>query len=534
MIKNLFLVYLITIYFQCYGHKSPNCAIQFNKSFYCNGDTAWFKVWVPENLIAEKAIAKVRIKEIGEENILDEFHLLVDSSGGSDGYILIPNTTPSGSYTFAVVLYDKDTYELLLRLYHLIVIINDSTDEIPVLYSINGIWNDLRENNVIAIETKSVEYHPREEIQLNIQIKDGLGASIASYLSISVVESENFLNIPDMSFSHTEASGKGNNHILITENAWDNALKEEIINSNLLLFVNETGNIIQGTTNEYGQFNVQMEAFTGMQTIQCWDYFGRDMQLSSMDFFMPDVYEKGNSICRSNELKDYLERNVLRKKINYIFHVPGHTSVEDDKQDWQIEPDFVVESSNYEPFKDLKEFMETVITPLKILKNKDGLIAKMVNPQSKPYFAKEPIFIIDHVLSSFKEVLDLDMYNIRSIEFYNRTETLKRFGLLGENGIVAFNTNKFQINRYEKKLKVVNGLQGPVMYPKSIHINVNKRQPLLGTCIYWNPDLKVDAFGFLRISFFHNDEPGIYKIRILGKLENGEFIVGESSYRVIV
>jgi hypothetical protein len=176
--------------------------------------------------------------------------------------------------------------------------------------------------------------------------------------------------------------------------------------------------------------------------------------------------------------------------------------------------------------------METVITPLKIMRKKDGLEAKMVNPQSKPYFSKEPVFIIDNVICGFNEVLELQMHHIKSIDFYNRPESLRDFGIMGENGIVVIHTSNFHSYIDEKEIRVIYGLLPSVDYPRYVNVEYDGEQPLLGSSIYWNPSLATDENGALRISFHHNDEPGIYKIRVLCKLRNGKLVSAEKTYQV--
>ena len=113
------------------------------------------------------------------------------------------------------------------------------------------------------------------------------------------------------------------------------------------------------------------------------------------DMFLSDNPPAERSeVIESADLMIYLKRNAIRKKMNYIFRGRPLQTTKDSIIVWQFPPDFSVETKNYEPFKNLKEFMETVITPLKIMRQKNELVAKMVNPQSKPYYSKG--FLIIH------------------------------------------------------------------------------------------------------------------------------------------
>lgn len=534
MFKKLLCLFLaLIVYGSSYCFEKSNSAVHFNKSYYFNGDTAWFKVWVPERLIEEAAIAKASLQDLNGGIKVSNFSLPVNSKGSGEGYIVIPNDISTGAYEFRMALIDKNTFEILIMITHQTIIISDLSERSSILYTMGKNHDDVLSRNKVTLTTDSNIYLPRQEVSLNINIQDDQGNPIGGDLSVSVMEYDSSLELHDISFSYSNFySGKATNHIVINETARDQNLDKILVQSNLLIFLNETGNVIQGTTDMEGRFIVQLKPFTGNRTIQYWDYFGRDVDMVSEDIFIAESQDTGKIVNFNEDLLIYLKRNAFRKKFNYIFDMNAEYTDSEIKSSWQHRPDFSVETKNYEPFKDLKEFMETVITPLKIMRKKDGLEAKMVNPQSKPYFSKEPAFIIDQVICGFNEVLELEMRHIKSIDFYNRPESLRNFGIMGENGIVVIHTSNFHSYIDEKQIRVIYGLLPSVDYPKYVNVDYDKEQPLLGSSIYWNPSLTTDENGVLRLSFNHNDEPGIYKIKVLCKLKNGELISAEKTYRV--
>lgn len=533
MFKKLLCLFLVLIVYEgSYCFESSNSAVHFNKPYYFNGDTAWFKVWVPEGLIEEGAIAEASLKDLNGGARVNNFSLPVNSKGSGEGYIVIPNNTSTGAYEFQMALIDKNTFEIFILITHQTIIISDLSERSSKLHTMST-DHDLNTRNQITLVTDSNIYLPRQEVNLNINIQDEQGNPIGADLSVSVMEYDSSLDLHDISFNYSGfSSGKAINHFVINETARDQNLDKILVQSNLLIYMNETGNVIQGTTDMKGRFIVQLEPFIGNKTIQYWDYFGRDLDMATEDIFYEKTLDSGKTVDFNEDLLIYLERNAFRKKINYIFDMNAEQIAGEIKSSWQHKPDFSIETKNYEPFKDLKEFMETVITPLKITRKKDSLVAKMVNPQSKPYFSKEPVFIIDQLICGFDEVLELEMKHIKSIDFYNRPESLRNFGIMGENGIVVIHTSNFHSYIDEKQISVIYGLLPPVDYPKYVNIDYEKEQPLLGSSIYWNPSLTTDENGVLRISFNHNDEPGIYKIKVLCKLRNGELVSAEKTYRV--
>ncbi|MGD9329405.1 MAG: hypothetical protein PVH48_10595 [Cyclobacteriaceae bacterium] len=533
ILKKLLCLLLVFIFYQTsFSFESSNSAVHFNKPYYFNGDTAWFKVWVPEEFIEERAIAQASLQELNGGISISNFSLPVNSKGSGEGYIVIPNNISTGAYSFRMTLIDKNTFEILVVITHQTIIISDLSERSSIPYTLST-DRDLSTRNQITLSTDSKVYLPRQEVILNINIRDEQGNPLGADISVSVMEYDTSLDMHDISFSYSDFySGKATNQIVINETAQDKNHDKILAQSNLLIFMNETGNVIQGTTDMKGRFIVQLEPFIGNKTIQYWDYFGRDLDMVTEDIFIEDALVSEETVNFNKDLLTYLERNAFRKKMNYIFDMNADHIAGEIKTGWQHKPDFSVETKNYEPFKDLKEFMETVITPLKIMRKKDGLEAKMVNPQSKPYFSKEPVFIIDQVICGFNEVLELEMQHIKSIDFYNRPESLRNFGIMGENGIVVIHTSNFHSYIDEKEIRVIYGLLPPVRYPKFVHLDYDKEQPLLGSSIYWNPSLKTDENGTLRLSFNHNDEPGIYKIKVLCKLRNGELVSAEKTYRV--
>jgi hypothetical protein len=533
ILKKLLCLLLVFIFYETsFCFERSNCAIHFNKPYYFNGDTAWFKVWVPAELIEEGAIAEASLQDLNGGLRVSNFSLPVNSKGSGEGYIVIPNNTSTGVYEFQMALIDKNTFEILNVITHQTIIISDLSERTSIPYTMSTDL-DLNARDQITLATDANIYLPRQEVSLNINIQDEQGNPMGADLSVSVMEYDSSLDLRDISFSYSDFyAGKATNHIVINETARDQNLDKILVQSNLLIFMNETGNVIQGTTDMKGRFIVQLEPFIGNKSIQYWDYFGRDLDMVTEDIFYEKAMDSGKPLNFNEDQLIYLERNAFRKKINYIFEMNAEQIAGEIASSWQHKPDFSVETKNYEPFKDLKEFMETVITPLKIIRKKDSLVAKMVNPQSKPYFSKEPVFIIDQVICSFNEVLELEMKHIKSIDFYNRPESLRNFGIMGENGIVAIHTSNFHSYIDEKEMRVIYGLLPPVDYPKFVNVDYDKEHPLLSSSIYWNPSLATDENGVVRISFNHNDEPGIYKIKVLCKLRNGELVSAEKTYRV--
>ena len=105
-----------------------------------------------------------------------------------------------------------------------------------------------------------------------------------------------------------------------------------------------------------------------------------------------------------NEINSFRVQSRKQKKIKYLFEEYNNYNAPENPS-WQFKADQSVQSSDYISFKNLREFMETVSSPFKIINYKGELRPKMINGSNKGVFPDSPVFLINRTLASFDEVL---------------------------------------------------------------------------------------------------------------------------------
>ena len=179
--------------------------------------------------------------------------------------------------------------------------------------------------------------------------------------------------------------------------------------------------------------------------------------------------------------------------------------------------------------------METISSPFKIINYKGELRPKMVNGSNKGIFPEPPVFLINRKLASFAEVLALDINNINYIDFYNVQGTLKRFGQMGKNGIVALYTylpvtSLYSLNNIIQTVEI----QEDKNYPIQLYNSRLRSTPELNPTVYWNPSLTTETDGKILINFPHGDDVGEYEVKLLGRDIDGRFGSKSTSYEVFL
>ena len=177
--------------------------------------------------------------------------------------------------------------------------------------------------------------------------------------------------------------------------------------------------------------------------------------------------------------------------------------------------------------------METISSPFKIINYKGEFRPKMINGSDKGVFPDSPVFLINRRLASFDEVLSLEINNINYIDFYNIQETLKRFGQMGKNGIVAIYTYlPVKLSDFTQRIQTA-AIQKNRNYPIQFYNSRSYSTPALNPTVYWNPRVTMETVSKIHINFPHGDDIGQYEIKVLGRDHNGKLGYKIASYEVL-
>ena len=529
MKKYIYIAFLFCSH-AVFSQKSTQLSsIHFDKPFYIIGDTAWFQIFMPQSFLYEQSIANVLLID-PEDQIVSNFYLPIFDEM-SLGYFSLPYTSPSGAYQVFINLTDESHRKIPL-LSHSFLLLNEETglNKLSVPISENEVREFSDELN-ISIEIEQERVQPRDQIIMHIETRDETDAPISAQLSMAVTEDYGANQLKAFSiYEVAKENYKIANKILLKGRV--NNTGVSMSEGYVAAFHQETGEITIVNTNHSGEFRSEIEPFKGKQNLQFRDLFGRNMKVEFDRIAWP-ISNREENIIDISELLPFVKLNSERKKINYLFEQPKGASKVSENTAWKHIPDDSLRPADYEPYPDLIALLENIITPLKIKNRNQVNVARMLNPETKTLFPEEPLFLINKVISTFSEVLKLRINDMEHIDFYNQVSSLRLFGPLGRNGVVAIQTLFPQERLNLENTKVLYGIQEVVSYPIKVDVNKSPQLPSLSSLIYWNPEIRTNETGKTTISFFHSDEIGQFSIRILARGDNHKIGTHSIKYKVI-
>jgi TonB-dependent SusC/RagA subfamily outer membrane receptor len=142
-----------------------------------------------------------------------------------------------------------------------------------------------------------------------------------------------------------------------------------------------------------------------------------------------------------------------------------------------------------------------------------------------------PLFIVDNFMTDrFEEISYLSTFDIERIELF-KGASASIFGSRGANGAIAITLRSgVGFNRQERiplsLAKILPlGYQLPSQfYTPKYEVDSIRRSPVpdLRTTIYWNPELRTDSTGILKVKFHTADPANNYQIVLEGITDEGE------------
>ncbi len=514
-------------------------AIIVNKEWYVAGDTVWFKVFLPLTFDYQNSILKASLYDHQQDLIVQDFHLKVTNGGQSQGFFTIPHTTKTASNLILIQVYHEESHNEHTLIKHQILIFNDqmdlaNIDDILVTETLSNWPNDL----VANIRTPQKFYNRRQQIVLEIETKDMNGNPISADLSLSVAQVQNGVinqqvaKVYDIEDNSDSDSIVVEDNIIVTGIITDLDTQQPIDRSFFSAFLEQEGTAFSLNTDRNGKFTVELAPEEGSYNVQFFDPFSRNILVDVDAPQVPDINPKQlKTIIDPGELHEALQRSSQRKKWDYLFDSFQEPPAADTVVDWNHKPDYSIRTSDYEPFSSFQEAMQTLITPLKLRKSENGLVAKMVNPLNKPFFPESPVFIMDRKITPFEKVIEYNMKNVIKFDFFNTPETLEGFEQMGANGVVIIHT--WLPEPYDQTITVnVHGVQRDVSYPVEVDADKGQRTPMLDPAVYWNPLIHTGENGQTSVSFHHHDGIGQFKLTLFGRGINGGWCQSSLTYEV--
>lgn len=525
----LYPVFLLFSLSALHAQEMGGIGIHMDKSWYQSGDTAWFCIYLSKEIAPDAPFLNVQLSDLGE-NIIGSFRVYLQDYVASS-YLALSASLPSGMYSLAFTLPPELKPKPIHLATHLFTVINPA--RLPSYLDLAEInpSNELESTLNIDLTFSENQHSKREQIDCEIQLRDRLGKRQEAELSISVVELDENSSLPKIQLFQTRPFEQSfERHFLLSGQVFSEGEPHRL--KDMLALDIQTARVHRFKTTDKGHFNLEIPPFEGEKDFQLYDLFDKEVNGELHEVRLAQSYPFSPKEVKTTGYKQALELNKQRREIGQYFQAAKPTPPTETEVPWPISPDFTIRPGNFEAFPDLETFLESIYTPLKIKRKRNLPIPKLVNPEERPFFKHPPIFLVNHKISSFQEIMKIHMPELIQLDFYIEAQTLKKFWPLGVNGIVSIHTPIMPKGVKPRNLFKVQGFQQKLSYPREIQNNHSPHSPLLSSFIYWHPRLKTDPKGKLNLSFFHPDENGRFLISILARTREGHWAKAEFRYEV--
>lgn len=538
----LLLIFWITTAGVSSQAQVPNSAlVHMDKSFYVNGETIWYNIFLPAHMREVKVTLKVIVLD-GNKKLQGYYFLSSKGDTHIPAYYKLPYDASSGMYQ--IIIWGR--------------VLNSAQESIFAAVPV-PVYNDLEPfpENIDLQSVESITAYDNSnqwssDVQMDIEvgadIQSGSNQEITVHLrdgnNVPIIGAQVSISVVDDRLSGASAYPLANvqRAYPIPERRWANSIfmrgtllpADDTVNaSNLTLggYLPPARRIFYSRIDSESQFVLQFPHFYETSQIQFISFPERDFSLKLSDALRtpnppPLVYTEG--------IRDYLELSRQRKTIYQLF-----TSVEHPLHSVDVattfeypEPDRVIDPDIYEDFPDVATFLTEVVTPLRFSydEKQDRYKARMYNLTNREFYAGAPLFIIDDQLSRDGDfVARLTPSDIESIGIFHDFERLfNQFLFLARNGLVVIRTKtgKKQLSSEGGSTRL-QGLQQPAVFDSQ---RLDLKVPHIKPQVYWSADQSTDASGEVMYSFTQTDDRSRFRVHVVAQLPNGERIQGEAFY----
>ncbi|MFC5271288.1 hypothetical protein [Adhaeribacter terreus] len=429
-------------------------------------------------------------------------------------------------------------------------------------------------------------YNRREKVKVNVKVTDESGAPLQTEISLAVsdLKQTGSINLQQTIFSNllltSDLAGNienpgfyFNNNLPETREALDNllltqgwrrftwtqiadagkarptfkhepemVLRGTVENNNyplaqavIYLLDHKTGESEVVISDEEGKFSIHSDGNKATQryAYQVWqnDSFIRNAQIKTdkeTEIVWPDFF----AVNTSDTL--LFQKNIMRSQIEKAYGLKAEksetTPVETKK--WLITaPDKTYVLEKYEALKDFEEVLKEIVPDVRVLTATAEPETRMISKDKRDFFKHPPMYFIDGRPTWNDDlILRLNADLIKEVSIYNSSKTLRQFGSIGNQGVIAIQTKAGNFNSPELDDKYQITVPGVAMarefYVPPI-VNTQSQIPDFRPLLYWNPSLKTDASGNAEVTFPTSD--AVSNFRIYAEGISGSGVIGNGS-----
>ncbi|MEM9887193.1 MAG: hypothetical protein AAF849_14970 [Bacteroidota bacterium] len=533
--------------------------LHLNKSFYVTGEVLWYKFYLPK-AYEQKAVTLEVVISDDKGAVVSRYFLQNEGKSYVSSYYKIPFDLKSAWYRLSIFptgnLKDLESKEIIAIKEQLPDLPSENTD--VVLSSITfPIYNDLAaidqiiaddfsgqpnsdlEDLQIEIQLNQSNYSPREQVFVEVSVKDKSGNPLASDISVSVSDSRLIEN--SLIKKEKLAAFLGNE--IAVRGTFKNENGQAVRASVLGMYSSLEDRIFYSSADENGQFAFKPPLFYGERPVQFIGYQFEHMEVS-IDLKKRQLPPIEQALIYTEKIKEYIALSRQRKKIFQLYKSLESqiepAEIELDVLDLEPSATYIIDE--YESFEFMYDFFGELLTPLKFFLQKDSTYrASIYNPTGRRSANTElsgtPLFIIDGKLTRDADfVARMDMDYIQKVELMYKTDNLrKKLKAIGRSGVAKITTNLRDVPMAEKDaedLFTINGLQTKADFPTFDANKISVSQPFFRPQLYWNPGLQSDKNGKANFSFYQSDDVSPFVIRVVVQGENDAFGYTEKVYEV--
>jgi len=202
--------------------------------------------------------------------------------------------------------------------------------------------------------------------------------------------------------------------------------------------------------------------------------------------------------------------------------------------------DYTIRLDEYNSFPTMVEVFREIVTHVSLKYKKGENIIRVYSDEHIKNFERKPLFLVDDIPTYNKTfVLSLDPGDVETIEVINANHKIRRFGFLGQYGVIAITTKKKLITSDDIPDNNIIEFQGCYRAREfyspdySLSTETDRSKPDLRSLIYWNPLLKTDSIGKASVTFYNTDNITTVDIKIEGISQGGTPGLAAYQYQII-
>jgi hypothetical protein len=182
--------------------------------------------------------------------------------------------------------------------------------------------------------------------------------------------------------------------------------------------------------------------------------------------------------------------------------------------------DISVKLERYTEFQSMAELLREVVPSLFHRKtgSKNSVRVNLVEPMMANA-SGGPVYIIDGIATTNVDFfMSLNPSELVDIKIVKSPKKLLPFGIMGKNGIVIVHSKKGNLREpLDDPAKIVEGLSKPIPFATIGHAaGGDSNIPDFRSTIYWNGSIKTDTSGRATIRFSSSDDVGNFRINVDG------------------